>query len=643
MPSFAAEKDALSVKIGRLKLLGLPETLGLIAAAGAVCFLLFIPPTIGLADQQDFDRVMEGAGIRYPPALPEVDKHWFYFHPIFELETPYKHPFSSPESLFVVFALFLNGLAGNHYIFDLHILGILHAVAFLGMLYLLLRCAARLRLRTRILLSVLVVLVGCDVGYIAYFNSFYLEPSTYIFGLLFIGSVVWMLESPEPTLRQLTAVIASAALLLSAKSQNIPLLPAPLLFLAFGLRRGTPRTRQWAIGWTARGVLAAGFLYSLLSTVGVSDAVQRKNLYNEIFMQVLPFSPAPDADLRSLGLDPQVAAASGTSVFELNIPYYDPRVFPARCSYARLAIFYLTHPGRLWMLTKHGMAQALTNHTPELGNYERSAGHPPQALTPAMSWWDSWRGRLREVWLLGPLMLLNLLVPLVCSLRAKDVRTQILLQLHSTVAAMAVLAFYTAVMADGNEFQRHLFASNFFVDCCIVADLLWLAEKGAAFLAAARKAPVRRAVVPAAACLLLVGGLWGYSKQQTGPLGGDETVVGFFEPKGEMTLDGVYSVTVKDGSEFPVAGWTACADPTTTIEKVEVLINNLPMLEMAPSIETPALAAQFHRPNFGKAAWKSSFRIHDLPPADYRMTIRGVCANGQTARLPGFQRLYVVR
>jgi small basic protein len=283
------------------------EIVVLLLAAAIASFLLFVPPVVGLADQTDFARVMEGVGIQYPSSVPNSQRYWCYLETTYPLAPLHLPPFASSESVFVILA--------------------------------------------------------------------------------------------------------------------------------------------------------------------------RVMAYNSISLQVLPYSPSPAADLVALGLDPTFTRYSGTSAFQASAPSYNPASFPQRASYGRLLTFYLSRPARLLGLTSRGIEAALSNRVAMLGNYERSAGRPCQSLSPAFSLWDSTRKTLRNPWLVAAFLLLNIMVPLAVSLHVDDTRTSVLLQFHATMALTACLLFYAAIMADGNEFQKHLFVFNFLFDCCLAADVLWVAER----------------------------------------------------------------------------------------------------------------------------------------------------------------------
>jgi hypothetical protein len=454
------------------------ELLVVLLAMGIVSFLLFVPPVVGLADQADFARLIEGAGLAYPVTPPGVKRFFCFLEPTYRIVPLSGSPYASSASIFVVVARILNRAIGHFLQFDIRMLGFVYLLSFAGTIYLLMRCSRGLSFAGWTILAVSVLFIGCDVGYVDYFNSFYQEPATYLFGLAYIIAVVALVEMPFPRFMHAVFVFVALLLFVAAKPQNLPLLPAAAPFFVFGLKRVMPSSLKWNTALAA-GVMvlccwaAYGFLESALS-----ERIQRMNLYNSIFLQVLPHSTTPAADLTALGLDPQLARYSGSSAFIQSGAFYHPTWFPREASYGRLVRFYLARPARLFALTERGVEAALSNRVAMLGNYLRSTGKPCATLSSSFSWWDSLRKHLRNLWFVAGFMALNILAPFIASLRVKDPRTAVLLQFQSSMAWAAVLLFYAAIVGDGNEFQKHLFAFNFLFDACLVADVLWIVEGG---------------------------------------------------------------------------------------------------------------------------------------------------------------------
>ena len=456
----------------------------LIAVMAGACYQLFLPPRVGLADQGDFARSMEAMRLSYRPEQSGRQRHWCFFNTTFGWQTPNpappagtaanKAPWNSSAIVFGYAALGINSIAGKAPGFDIGWLALTYLAAFLGTLAFLLRAARDLRPAPRWALGGLVVLMGTDVGYVAYFNSLYQEPATVIFGLLFLACAVWFIGNPRHRLWGLAAVSAALVLFVAAKTQNEPLILVGAAFMAFGLGPLMPKSSMTKVSWAVVAVLMCGQVALMLQGRGISDEVKRLNLYNAIFMRVLPASPTPGEDLQALGLDPSLATYSGTSAFEERSAIKYPQKFPNSATYGRLIYFHVMRPARLLAFTSQGVKAALSNRAEYLGNFESSTGLPCQTMSSAFTAWNMLRSRLRYPWLVALVVLGNIGLPLVFGLRIRQAERRALLLLHASIASMATLAFYTAIFGDGNEWERHLFLFNFLMDCCLAADLVWL-------------------------------------------------------------------------------------------------------------------------------------------------------------------------
>jgi len=445
---------------------GVLEAAVLLIAAILLSYILFVPPMVGLASQGDFMRIMTGAGLDYPPELTARQRDFCYFQNRFRIVPATTPPLASTESLLVAIALGIHRVSGTAGWFDLRVLGAVHLAFFLGALYLLMREARGLRWRSRVLLGVLLIFVGCDIGYSAYFNSMYLEPASYIFGIVFVAAAVRLVR--EPSAAGLLWATAAMVLFAGSKSQNVPMCLFAAVFVAVLIR---PR-------WKAAVGVSAAVLIGLAvgSAAVVPERVRRLNLYNSIFMQELPFSATPVDDLRELGLDGKLAAFSGKSAFFPGAPVYDTRVYPGGATYRGLLRLYLEHPERLVRLTGRGVLESLSNRTVYLGNYLQADSPRCLTFTKSFGLWDAMRWHLHVPWIFFPLMAGLWIGPVWLARRTGDVVARRLLWLQFCFATMAAIAFYTAILGDGNEFRKHLFPFSFCVDACLVASALWVSE-----------------------------------------------------------------------------------------------------------------------------------------------------------------------
>jgi len=146
------------------------------AATGALVYQLFIPPIVGLADQGDFIRTIGrfGYGPRHRGNLKYI-----YVEPAYVRDPGYRAPEweqANSEYLFVGAALLLNKLVSRNGALDIRLVGFVHAVAFLGAFARLLFVTRGVRCYPLLWIGALLALT--DVGYAAYWNSLYTEPSS---------------------------------------------------------------------------------------------------------------------------------------------------------------------------------------------------------------------------------------------------------------------------------------------------------------------------------------------------------------------------------------------------------------------------------------------------------------------------------
>jgi hypothetical protein len=88
---------------------------------------------------------------------------------------------------------------------------------------------------------------------------------------------------------------------------------------------------------------------------------------------------------------------------------------------------------------------------------------------------------------------------------------------------------------------------------------------------------------------------------------------------------------------LPVSGWAACADPTSPLATVEVLVDKKVKAKAAPSIMRPDVAHAYGRPDFELSGWKTTFSAADVTPGIHELTARGVCKKGETGIFPAFR------
>ncbi|RGB65588.1 hypothetical protein [Provencibacterium massiliense] len=211
-----------------------PPLLAVLAAAVIMLATLFLPPVVGMADNGDFFRVIDDAGL-YKFDRYEKDQYFNYFAKefgVFQYFKEYGEPFFSSQMPFVRAAMHLDRLfTGDSGVFDVRFLGALFCLWGLLAIYLLVDYAAYGRPRSEgYLIAALAVFFFADTGYIAYFNSFFAEGLVMVSFLTCLASILLIDQHRYNPYLLLAVFFVSGLVLCSAKQQN-----APLGFLLAGL------------------------------------------------------------------------------------------------------------------------------------------------------------------------------------------------------------------------------------------------------------------------------------------------------------------------------------------------------------------------------------------------------------------------
>jgi len=450
------------------RLLTSPGLIGWIAvaiAAAILAFQLLAPPPIGLADNGDFAKIT-GRFNLYPSEVSLSDSAFRYVTLHYDL-SPDNHietGHHSSEVLLIEAALWLNRVVSRPGVFDLRTMGIVHAALFLLAFALFATLVSGLRVRVQISLLALAVLVFCDVTFSAYYNSFYLDAGAFVFQTL---SIVMLLRA---TMRRRPGdtylAIAFCLLLVTVKSQHA-LLAVPLTMFLVWQRHGL-----WPRHGILASVLAAAFVvgtgaYSLVE--GNPSGYTSPCLFNIIFAKLLPTARDSSAELASLGLDHSFLRYAEMDAYMDRSPMRDPRwvqSFVAKTSFGRLCSFYLAHPGRAFQVARLSLGEAARGRPAEIGNYDRSAGHPPYAQSNGFSIWSRARRALlsRFLWAYPLIFAISLcIIAYKCPAGA------------AALLLMGLIEFGLGAMTDALEVTRHLFLFNTIWDVTLFAAVCALA------------------------------------------------------------------------------------------------------------------------------------------------------------------------
>jgi hypothetical protein len=493
------------------------------AAAVLVSAQLFVPPIIGLANNGDFGRIMEYAGLRYPPGLTDEQTYFRNIHRSFVLVRPVPSGtgYLSSEAGLALAGRVLGQAFSRDGRLDIRAIGAVHAAVLLAALALLAGSvcgSARARPDARSpdarhhgsyrgrapavrwTAAAVLVFFFTDVGYVAPFNSFYSQVASLLFLLLTAGVAAECIARGGARGGWLAAYFASALLLVSAKPQEsllapfLALLGAVLAAPAEARREPAPRP-LWRrpASWAAVALCAFGAWYYAKTP---RRAIQDVGLFQTTFLELLPKSPNPAADLDALGLDRGLLRYAGMNAYQKEAPIDDPAfraAFYDRVRASDLVLFYLRRPARLLDRAERGARQAFQLRTDGLGNFE--APSAPRTMDRRLGAWSSLRRALDRRGLLWVAVLLggNLALAAAVWIRSRGAgRRPLLAAAIAALCGMAAVEFGVCVFGDSlGDTARHLYAFHAMCDLLIATDLVWAVD------AAGRRMSPRESARPA--------------------------------------------------------------------------------------------------------------------------------------------------
>jgi hypothetical protein len=443
-----------------------PTPLELVALAAAACiisFQLFIHPILGVADNGDFFRVTGLVGLEH--ASVNYEDKFFNYVDTYTWSPSYYAGWLTTELLMAFPASWLGRLLSGDGLFHVQTIGLIHSIVFLMVLWLLLIQTRELRPWIRTLTAALLVFLLTDVGYVAYFNSFYCEPACFLFVLMTIGFSMVAINRVQ-SFWPLVAYSVAAVLLIGSKPQTAALgLPLAVFGFYIAFRAESRLKRCIGIAFAVGLLLFSGLYFKR-----VPKQMTEVTNYLAVFLTMLPNSNDPAADLRYLGLDEELAKYSGVNPFTSEGPLYDPsfkEAFNDRLRPLAVPTFYTTHPGRsLHLLDRSARLFFLERQTD--GNYAKSAGQPPHTLNSIGRVWGAARSWLPgSIWFIFGLLLLNCVVAIGDFTPIKAV---LLLGL-----ALGSITFVTVAIF-GGDFPRTAMVSQTLFDLLLILDIAWIAN-----------------------------------------------------------------------------------------------------------------------------------------------------------------------
>jgi hypothetical protein len=456
----------------------LSELIILIVVASILIVTLLLPPAVGLSDNGDFIKMMSKFGLEHR-VQTWGDRYFAYVDPIYVADQEraawyqkaWVKTFVSSEIIFMAPAVWINDLFYSRRVFHLHFLGMVHIAIFLAGAFLLLTGARNANPLKRALGVFLSIIIFVDVGYISYFNSAYTETASLLFFMLLIAAAM-----PAIFRRQFTSVWIMLYFLfglLFCFSRYTNALIYPLLAL-FGVIMAIHSRRAAGIAIAALAAIAGGLLI-WISLRNAPLEYKQFSLYNHFFNALLPFSPNPAQDLKEFELDPSLQRYSKTTYFQPESAVNDAaanRAIEQKISTQTIMRFYLRHPRRILQAAFRSVPMGFSLR-PGYGNYEKSAGKPPGAVSKGFAIWSSFRELLipKSFWIAIVIFLLSAVNTFFPRRPLGETSFRILLILICVLQLVI-----TSIASEPSDIIRHMFLFNLVFDLLLmiaVIDLLY--------------------------------------------------------------------------------------------------------------------------------------------------------------------------
>jgi hypothetical protein len=264
-------------------------------------------------------------------------------------------------------------------------------------------------------------------------------------------------------------------------------------FFAFARLR---RPCQWqcheARGEPGKHVLTAICVVAMLAVpawvvMGMPNSYKAQPRFTLVFSKVLTASATPIADVRELGLSESDLSLIGQHAFLPYSPAFDPvwlEAFSRRCTYAKVARFWLRHPLRTLAALKRDLYNEAWRRRPvELSNFQPRAGEPPGEPTArrrrssgTFDLWSALAERISHAWPMAA-VLWYAMVPVFESTRAfseeSDKFRRALVRVALLSVTLGLGEFLIASLADARETDRHLLLFHLFTDASIFFALVY--------------------------------------------------------------------------------------------------------------------------------------------------------------------------
>lgn len=473
-----------------------------LAAIGITYYVLFTYPYPGVADQGDFQRVMDVCRLTRTSHDNYILNHIGYYKYTTSdyLIMPYTlyniglTIISTSMGYFITFVSLICQLFGSD-VFKSNYLAILYAVVYIFSMAAILKY---FNIKSKFKFTILAIIglfVFLDGNYLVFFNSLYGEPMMITTLMLLIATYIYyvykkyVIKDDKHVFRNIIFVYISSWLFIGSKMQVLSALPVIMFVLGKVIwdNRKIVSKKKFIVLIIAFILIVAYPIGINLRHVDIGDDTH----YNSVFTGVLENATSKqqkEQALIDLGLNPEMAVNSGTNSYQAISDYQDgfiphteymEEVFYSKMSNSKLAIYYLTHPASLMKGMEYTATMAL-NTSNNLGKYSYSYSKESIGTFDRFTYWSDLKTYLPKnlLFIMGSFIVIFLvsIFEYIKNKKSKEIKAKI--QFLWCLMVIAILQFPMPFVGNGRcDTSKQLYLFNFIFDILIVIAVYWIISK----------------------------------------------------------------------------------------------------------------------------------------------------------------------
>nr|WP_263488738.1 hypothetical protein [Clostridium sp. MIL1] len=331
-----------------------------------------------MADNGDFYRVINKSGA-YHLNKNSNDIFLGYFikdYGIYKYNNDYANILISTQSIFVKSAIFLDRLFTKDYVLDIRFMSVMFLIIEAIGIYFFIKALINKvdNSKYKLIITLLTILIFCDTGYLAYYNSFYGESVNICCFLMSIGLLIYMIEFDKFTWYNLIAFGISSFLFFGSKQQLAPVgILISFIFIIIGVyTTNKPLTKILTY------ILAIIFIISsMVFYKSITGDFKYINIYHSMNRGILLNEDDPDNILEDFNISTQYSLLQETDFFEeikLLDPYEEKLIedYYEKFSLGKILEYYITHPKAFIKVLKISFNNGYSIRPKVIGNYEQS-------------------------------------------------------------------------------------------------------------------------------------------------------------------------------------------------------------------------------------------------------------------------------